>query len=337
MEKLDYSNCIAELKVSRNQAAEKARRFYEDIQSAETVSLSEKEKINKLRGLKSFKYFRKINQSFIKKIIKGKKISDRLFMEFYLPYRFDGMADEISYYKNVLDGEEKALTSIRPIRIDINDVVSNPKNFSFNDRGGSNIVDISRYLYTEHGKHDMNWYIDEIVRFWKDNNNSHFFTSTNLKKTGPRYSLLFNGSHILNTMQLLRNSGLSDSDLGLPNGFIESLKEVKFEAADNTTDDVEFILLFNSIHKLFTKYNITSEQFYIKDASERGKNVLGVKGKEISISNCEELFDYAVQVVEQSHERFSGDDFENDRTSQKSQPSASTKDTQEEDPTFGEV
>ena len=52
-------------------------------------------------------------------------------MEFYLPFRFDGMADEISYYKNVLDGEEKALTSIRPIRIDINDVVSNPKNFSF--------------------------------------------------------------------------------------------------------------------------------------------------------------------------------------------------------------
>lgn len=337
MEKSDYDNCIAELKVSRNQAAERARKFNEDIQRAETVSLTREEKVKKLKELKKFKYFRNIDQSLISKILKG-EISDRLFMTFYVAYKFEGISDEISYYKKALDGEEEALTSIRSVRMDINSIVSNPKGSVLGDHQASNIVEISRNLYTERGKQNLKWYIDEIVKFWKENNNSHFFAGANLKKTGPRYNLFMNGSHILNTMQLLRNSGLSDSDLNLPEGFIESLKSVRFEVTDNTTDDVEFILLFNSIHKLFTKYNITSEQFHIKDASERGKNVLGVKGKDISISNCEELFNYAVQVVEQLHDRrSSGDNSESNHASPKNQLSLSAKDTQEEDPTFGEA
>ena len=48
MEKSDYDNCMAELKVSRNQAAERARKFNEDIQRAETVSLTREEKVKKL-------------------------------------------------------------------------------------------------------------------------------------------------------------------------------------------------------------------------------------------------------------------------------------------------
>lgn len=331
METTNYSNCIAELKISRNQAEEKARRFYEEIQKAESVSLSREEKVKKLKELKSLKYLSRINQTLVKKIIKG-EISDRLFMKFYFPNRNTEIRDEISYYKKALDGEENALTSVRTVIIDINDIVSNPKNYTFDDRQGSSIVELSKYLYGEHGKHNMDWYIGEIVRFWKEYNNSHFFLGTNMKKTGPRYNLFMNGSHVLNTMQLLRNSGLSDSDLNLPEGFIESLKQVKVEVADNTTDDIEFILLFNGIHRLFKKYNITSEQFYIKDASEKGKNILGVKGKDISISNCEELFDYAMQVVTQLQDRTSGES-----SSRKNQPSALNNDVQEQDPTFGEA
>lgn len=233
-------------------------------------------------------------------------------MQFYYPRKFNGISKEIEYYKHALDGESKSITSLKTktidindvvsklktITIDINDVVSNPKCNYFSNTQTSNIIDISKYLYGEKGKQNMTWYIKELVKFWKENNNSHCFLSETIAKTGPRYIAYANGSHILNTMQLLRNSGLRDSDLFLPKGFIDSLKHIKIYTSDNTPDDIDFILLFNSIHRLFSRYNITSEQFYIKDASEKGKNVISVEGKDISLSNSSELYSYAMQVIQ---------------------------------------
>ena len=302
MEIMDYSNCIAELNIAYNQAKNEAGEFYNFIQRSETVTLSHEYKKQKLKELLKLKHFFEIDRNLIKQILKG-KISDRLFMQFYYPYNYSGISEEIKYYKDVLDGDDKAITSRRTVTIDINDVVSNPKSYSFSNshtnNQGSNIIDISKYLYGEKGKQDMKWYINELVKFWEEYNNSHYCLSASLTKTGPRYNIFLNGSHVLNTMQLLRNSGLSDSDLFLPEGFIDSLKHVKFETMDNTPDDIDFILLFNSIHRLISKYNITSEQFYIKDASERGKNVIGVEGKDISLSNSSELYNYASQVMQQ--------------------------------------
>ena len=302
MEKMNYRNCIDELNVAYNQAQDIASRFNNFIQRSETVTLSQEEKKQKLNELLKFKYFSNVNRRLIKKILKG-EISDRLFMQFYDPREFNGISKEINYYKHVLDGENKDITPVKTITIDINDVVSNPKAhyFSYSQpcKRCSNIIDISKYLYGEEGKQNMTWYINELVKFWKEHNNSHYcLIGYYPEKTGPRYRIFGNGSHVLNTMQLLRNSGISDLDLFLPKGFIDSLKYVKFDTHDNTPDDVDFILLFNSIHRLFSRYNITGEQFYIKDNSERGKNVIGVKGKDISLSNSYELYSYANQAIQ---------------------------------------
>lgn len=305
MEKKDYRNCIAELNLAYNQAKNTASKFNNFIQRSETVTLSQEEKRQELKELLKFKYISNVNRRLIKKILKG-EISDRLFMQFYYPSKFNGISKEIEYYEHVLDGESEALTSSRTITIDINDVVSNPKDHYFfsnqQNQQLSNIIDISKYLYGEKEKPNMTWYIKKLVEHWKEYNNSHYFLNGYpARKTGPRYIIYADGSHTLNTMQLLRNSGLRDFELFLPKGFIDSLKHVNLYTRDNTPDDVDFILLFNSIHRLFTRYNITSEQFYIKDASEKGKNVISVEGKDISLSNSSELYSYARQVI-QLHE-----------------------------------
>ena len=301
---MNYKNCIEELKVAYNQSKKTASEFADFIKKSETVTLSQEEKRKKLKELLRLKYIFNVDRNLIKNILKEGEISDRLFMKFYSPTEYNGISKEIQYYKDVLKERDSFKKPLRSIIIDVNDVVTNPKAEYFSasqtDEQGYNIIDISKYLYGEKGKQNMTGYIEELVHFWRKYNNSHYFLSCPISKVGPRYVVIGNGSHILNTMQLLRNSGLSDSNLGLPKGFIESLKHVKFNVYDNSPDDVAFILLFNNVHRLFSKYNIKSEKFYIKDDSKIGKNVIGVEGKDISLSNCSELYNYANKIIEYS-------------------------------------
>ncbi len=277
-------------------AVERVREFEKKAEEAEKVNLSQEEKRKKFKELFGFKYLLGLDYMPFKQMSKG-EISDRFFQKFYsVRFLDEKITEEIKNYKHILDEDNSVFRSPVTITIDINDVVSNPKMNSFRSRDGkghgANIAEISKYLYNEPGKHDMSWYFAELKKHWFEHGQSIYWLSNMLNKTGTRFDAYGNGSHILNTMQIARNSGLTDEELGLPHGYIEALKNVKVDIMGNTPDDLEFILLFNNIHRLFSSKNI-AEKFYIKDASKKGFNIIGVEGKDITISSKQQLIDYA--------------------------------------------
>lgn len=279
-----------DIKDAYTNVVKRVSEFEKKMEEAEQVGLSLSEKRRALKNSFGINYY-------FKPFWRISNPSDRLFQRFYSIRNLDNtMQEEIKRYIQVLDRNSNVFNTPTTITIDINDVVSNPKMNSFQFQNGKscgvNIVDISRYLYSEPDKHKMSWYFKKLGEHWKENGQTIYWLNNHLYKLGTRFDAFGNGSHILNTMQIARNSGLSDKDLGLPHGYIESLTNVKVDIIGNTSDDLEFVLLFNYIHKLFSDRKI-DEEFYIKSASQKGLNIIGIKGKDISIQTKQQLIDYA--------------------------------------------
>ena len=158
------------------------------------------------------------------------EIPDELFIKYFHVYKLDSeITQEVEKYARFFN-----LQDTQTRTADIKDIIGNPK---INDM---TYVDAISSLYSETGKKDIPRYMSDIAEYWKNRNSSQMcLYDTTFFKIGTKFDNFSNQSHLTNICLLCRNSGLNDKQLGMPMGFVESLKHVNIRYI-NTPDDLEF-------------------------------------------------------------------------------------------------
>lgn len=260
---------------------EKVEEYNKKLEKELAPQIPEKGKLQTIRKIKGAEKFYTMLQD------DESKIPDELFIKYFNVNMVDArMNDELDRYKRALG------ISIKEGRVDIRDIVGNPKAM------GKTYIEAITTLYSERGKKSIPGYMEDIKHFWTSEYNGEMcLYDTILLKVGGKFNNFMNNSHLTNICLLCSHSGLSDMQLDMPQGFVESLKNIKMNY-ENTPDDLEFVIMFNGIQEIMNENNI-DVKFVLKDDSTKGINVIGIEGKDIEFSDTESMIEHVSEIFKE--------------------------------------
>ena len=243
-------------------------------QKLEAKPPKEKKKI--IRKVKHGKFF-------VGAFQKEEDIPDEYFISFFdLPSLDVTITAEVEKYERILH------LDYTQGNLDIKDVVSNPKT------NGMTYIDSLNRLYdktdsVDYYERTFQRHMANLKRNWLLFNDRRMcLWGSSFKKIGSKFYISnANGSHLTCLCKLIQISGLSDESLNMPSGFVESLKSIR-TIYKNTTDDLEFVLMFNQMYDLM-KVLYPDIEFYLREFTKKGENIIGIKGTDIEISSVSDM------------------------------------------------
>ena len=240
------------------------------------VSNPPKEKRKTIRKVKHGKFF-------VGAFQKEEDIPDEYFMIFFdLPSLDATITAEVEKYERILH------LDYTQGNLDIKDLVSNPK------ANGMTYIESLNRLYdktdsVDYYERTFQRHMANLKRNWLlFNDRKMCLWASTFKKIGSKFYISnANGSHLTCLCKLIQISGLSDEYLDMPFGFVESLRSIR-TMYKNTPDDLEFVLMFNQMYDLM-KFLYPDIEFYLREFTKKGENIIGIKGTDIEISSVSDI------------------------------------------------